>query len=179
MLQHCSPAQPLSLASKDELVGGLGRLELPMYHLLNMLPRSSPLLLHSRWTASHLSPSLPCSWSAQMRSNLALHASALSGRRLCFCIIAQWVPTKFLTFCEILVRLHRVAFFLFCKYVYVLRVRPGVNLTGRRNTNACGPVENQTGNKKKPDSSTFEKHCPSDHNRLAREHKEKTGSPTF
>ena len=32
--------------------------------------------------------------------------------------------------------------------MFVLRVRSGVNLTGRRTRNACSPVENPTGNKR-------------------------------
>ena len=30
--------------------------------------------------------------------------------------------------------------FCWCKYVYVLRARPGVHTTGRESTNACSPV---------------------------------------
>ena len=43
----------------DEPVRDLGSLELATHHLLDMLPRDSPLSLHSRLTVSHLSPPLP------------------------------------------------------------------------------------------------------------------------
>ena len=35
-----------------------------------------------------------------------------------------------------------------CNHVYVLRVRSRVNLTRRRSTNACKPIENRTRNKR-------------------------------
>ena len=46
-------------------------------------------------------------------------------------------------------------FLLFRFYVYVLRVRSGVNPTRRRSTNACNPVGELTRNKGETDSCTF------------------------